>query len=128
MQFLKKNSIVLILVTLTLLNEFFHLFFEGIPFNDYCNLDDAVYYLIAGIKILLFCIVVFILIPNEQKSKRAIAFALVLWHTKELIDEIAYMAGINNNVLLIDDSLWGQVVFMLVIIAGSMYLFTKRNY
>jgi hypothetical protein len=128
MQFVLQNKLLLILVILTILGEFFHLFFEGIPFNDYSNLDDCIYYLVSRIETLSFCIVIFILIPKEHKSKRTVAFGLIGWNIKELIDEIAYLAGINNNVLLINDSTWGQLVFMLVVVFGSMFLFTKLNY
>ena len=109
--------------------EFFHCFFEGIPFDEYANLDDAIYYLVAqlGQLSLVTSIIIFLKTPKENKSSKAILFMLVGWNFKELIDEIMYLAQINDNVLLIDDGLCGQVVFLSTVLLGSYLYFSKNQ-
>lgn len=56
------------------------------------------------------------------------AFGLVVWNVKELIDELAYMAGINTNVFEINSSFWGQLAFIITVVFFSAYGYSKWKY
>ena len=127
MKFLKDNILILILVFTTLLSEVFHLLFVGIPFNDNVNLDAPIYYIVSQFGLVTFIpsIVIFILIDKKKISSRAIAFGLIIWNVKEMYDECCYLAKINNNVLNFDLGLCGQIIFILIVIFGSAFLYSK---
>ena len=99
MNFLKNNWKVLILVILTIASESLHLLFVDIPFNENVNLDSPIYYIVSqfGQLTLIPSIIIFLMIPTENKSSKGIAFALVLWNLKEMRDEICYIFKINTR-------------------------------
>ena len=128
MKFLEANWKALILVFFLIMGEAFHLLFEGMPFWDEgVNLDDAVYFLISqlGELTLIPAIIIFLMVPSENRSSRGITFGLVLWNLKELFDEISYMRAINLNVFEVNDSFWGQIILICTIIVLSWFGFSR---
>jgi len=125
MKFINKNIIALILVTLLLSNELLHLLFKDIPFNIKVNMNAPIYYFTLSIRNLLTSIIIFVLVDKKKISERCIIFGCIIWNTIELYQEICYLAKINEVTLYINDGLWGQVTFILVVIFLSIYGFTK---
>lgn len=130
MKFLKHNWKILSLVFLTMLSEVFHLLFSDIPFNSKINWDAPVYYLTSQFGLLNFwpALVIFLMIPKRHKSTKCISFGLIVWNLKELTDEVCYMLHINTNVLEINKSFWGQIVFMIIVIGLSALGYARWKY
>jgi hypothetical protein len=128
--FLKDNLVILGLIFFTIVSEVFHLLFVGISFNENVNLDAPVYYLTSqfGLTNFLPALIIFFFINDINKASKCMAFGLVVWNIKELVDEICYMSGINTNVFEINSSFWGQIVFILAIISFSAYGYSKWKY
>ncbi len=130
MNFLKNNWKVLILVILTISSESFHLLFVDIPFNENVNLDSPIYYIVSqfGQLTLIPSIIIFLMIPKENRSSKGIALALVLWNLKEMRDEICYIFKINNDVLIIDGEWYIQISLLISIVLLSWLGFTKWKF
>lgn len=119
------------MVETTILSETLHLLFVGMPFYDEgVNLDVPLYFLFSqiGSTSLVTSIIIFIFILKETIESKFIAFGLILWNIKEVIDEIQYIRGENFNVFEINDSFWGQIVLIhtIILLAIVGYLTWKR--
>ena len=128
MNFLKSNIIALILVVTTIISEYFHLLFVGLPFNDNVSLDAPVYYLTFafGGTTLITSLIIFLMTSKEKIASRAILVGLVLWNIIEVHENICYLVGVNNNVLLtITSSSCGQFSVIISVILLSYYGFSK---
>lgn len=130
MKFIKNNWIVLTLLLFTLCSELLHMLFNHIPFNCNVNWDSPVYYLTSQFGLLNFwpALVVYILIDKKNKASKSIAFGLIIWNIKELIDEVCYMIGVNSNVLEINSTFWLQLSFILTVVFFSALFFYKWKY
>jgi hypothetical protein len=129
MSFLKSNWIALLLVFSTLMSEYFHLLFVGMPFNSNVGLDAGIYWLTTafGGTTLLTSFFIFLLTDKKKVASRAILFGVIGWNVIEVYENICYLAEVNDNVLFINGSAWGQMAFILVVIFGSYYGFTKSK-
>jgi len=127
MKFLRSNIIALILVISTIMSEYFHLLFAGLPFNGNVNLDAPIYYLIFafGGTTLITSLIIFGMTSKEKIASRAILFGLVIWNIIEVYENYCYLAGFNNNVLIISGGSWGQLVFIFSVVFLSGYGFSK---
>lgn len=130
MKFIKDNWIVLSFILLTIVSEVGHLPFSKIPFKGDLCWDAPVYYFLAQLGLITFwpALVFFLLIDKQKKASKCMAFGLVVWNVKELIDELAYMANYNVNVFELNSTFWAQIVFILSIIGLSALFFSRWKY
>lgn len=123
MKFLKNNWAVLSFVFFVILGETGHLPFADVHFRDDLNLDSPVYFLINQFAMLNFwpALIIFLYIDGRNKESKAIAFGLIMWNVKELVDEVAYLGGVNTNVFEINGSFWGQLIFIVTLVSLSAF-------
>jgi hypothetical protein len=124
MKFIKDNWVGMTMIYFTLFCETFHLLFKGVPFDDYLNLDDAIYYLInqLGAGSLITALIIFNFTPKEKIASRLMLGGVTFWHIKELIDEVSFICKINYNVYYIGP---GWIVFLLTIFILAMIGYSK---
>lgn len=124
MNFIKSNVLAIFLVILVFINEYFHGFFEGKPFDGSITLDDAVYYLVNQIAaITLIPSVVFFFIINKNKlASKLILSGVIGYNCKEVYDEIMYIAKVNENVFSME---WGGMIFIATTFIFAAYGYSK---
>ncbi len=127
MKFLKNNFIALIMVFALFMSEYFHLLFEGIPFNDNVDLSNAVFYLTFSFfgSGLLISVILFLMTDKNKIASRAIFCGIISWNMIECLENFQYLAKINSNVLIVNDGSWFQIFTTLSIVLLAWYGFTK---
>jgi hypothetical protein len=128
--YIKDNWAVLLLVLFLLVTELLHLAFTYKPFNGNVNWNAPVYYLCAQIGLTNFlpALILFLHIDVRNKASKSIAFGIVVWNIKEVIDEIAYISWQVDNVFKIDKTFWAQLAFILIIIILSAWAYSRWKY
>jgi len=130
MNYLRINWIALTLFSTTVFCEYFLMLFAEVPFNEVVNFNAPVGYLTnaIGASTLITSLFIFILTKKEKIASRLILFGLIIWNLIEVYENICYMAKINNSVLFISGSAWFQMSFIIAVLLGSIYGFSKSKY
>ena len=129
MNFLKNNWIALSLVFWTIVCEYFHMLFSGIPFNEKVHLDAPIYYILNSIggTTVLTSLFIYILTDSKNIASKSMIIGVIGWNLIEMWENICYLAGINSNVLLINSTAWTQLVFILIVVCGAYFGFSKSR-
>ena len=127
MKFLVNNFIALVMVFSLFMSEYFHLLFEGIPFNENVNLDSATFYLTFSFfgSGLITSVIFFFMTDVKKIASRAIFCGIIFWNLIEVVENFQYLAKINSNVLIINDGSVWQILTTLSIVFLAWYGFTK---
>jgi hypothetical protein len=127
MKFLKSNIIALLVVFALFMSEYFHLLFEGVPFNENVDLSHGVFYFTFSFfgSGLLVSVILFFMVTKEMIASRAIFCGVIFWNLIETWENFCYLAKINSNVLIINDGSWMQIFTVLLITLLTWYGFTK---
>jgi len=129
MNFLKSNWIASLLALTTVISEYLHLLFVGMPFNENVDLSAPVYYLITSLggSTLITAIFIYIQTDEYNVSSRLLLAGIIGWNLIEVYENFCYLMHVNNNVLFITGSAWGQMSFILVVIFGGLFGFLKSK-
>ncbi len=124
--YITTNYKFLLLIVVLIVGEVLHLLFATVPFYDEgVNMNAPIYYLTNQIVVLVFAIVLLTSIHKDQLAARYLTFGVMTWNIKEVLDELAYMFKINTNVFEINSTFWAQIIFILTVIGGSAYVYSK---
>lgn len=143
MEFLKKYWIGLTVSISFCFNEMFHLLFKGIYFKTKilpCGhekiiyLNTPVYYFGLSIFLVYLSLIVFVLIKksnyldNIKRGLKTMVSSVIAWATVEAYQEYCYLAKIDENVLIFNPGLWGQISLVVSTMLLVYFTHVKSKY
>ena len=124
MNFIRNNAIAIVMWCSVIICEHLHSLFEGVYFNGTVTLDCAVFYTtFAFLGFGLSTPIIVFIITNRRKiASKALLAGVIFWNLIEAMENVCYQAGINNNVLIINDgSVWQLSTAIFVMLLSYSY-------